>query len=151
MADDILLLLLIEQQQRRFEAEPRVERLFRDRLNPLEVFRPEQVRRKFRFWPNQIRDILEMVRDEFEPQTARSHAVPALIKLCCALRFYASGSYLDVVGDVMGLSETTVCRVVRDVTAALLRLQPQHLHWPGNEERWQIQIGFRAIAGEWAS
>ena len=51
----------------------------------------------------------------------------------------------------MGLSEATVCRVVRDVTAALLRLQPQHLHWPGNEERWQIQIGFRAIAGEWAS
>ena len=148
MADDILLLLPIQQQQRRVEAAPRVERLFRDRLNPLEVFRSEQVRRKFRFWPNQIRDILDMVPDEIEPESARSHAVLALIKLSCALHFCASGSYLDVFGDVMGLSEATVCRVVRDVTAALLRLQPQHLHWPINKERRQIQIGLRAIAGE---
>ena len=78
-----LLLLSIQRQQRRVEAEPSVGRLFRDRLNPLEVFRPEQVRRKLRFWPNQIRDILDKMHDEIKPETARSQAVPAMIKLCC--------------------------------------------------------------------
>ena len=149
MADDFLLLLPIQRQQRWVEVEPRVERLFLDHLNPLEVFRPEQVRRKFCFCPNQIHDILDMICDEIKPETARSDAVPTIIKLCSALQFYASCSYLDV-GDVMGLSEATIGRVVRDVTAELLRLQP-HLHWPGNEEHRQIQTGFRAIASEWAT
>ena len=128
--------------------EPRIERLFRDCLNPLEVYRPEQVRRKFCFWLNQNRDILDTIREAIKPETARSHAVPGIIKLCCALCFYTSCSYLDMVGDMMGQSEAIVYRVVQDVKEALLGLQPQHLHWPGNGEHRQIQTAFRAITSE---
>ena len=148
MADDVGLLFIAVREARAIEEVPRVPRVFRDRLNPLEVFRPAQVRKKFRFWPHQILEILDEIRDDIEPDTQRSHAIPALTKLCATLRFFACGTYLDVVGDVMGLSDATVCRIVHDVTRALLRRRRHHLTWPANESLAEIKSSFMDIAGK---
>jgi hypothetical protein len=87
----------------------RVPRLFRDRTDPLQIFRPDQIRKKYRFWPHQIIQLENLLHDDIAPLSERSHAIPAIVKLCAALRFYACGTYLDVVGDVMGISESSVC------------------------------------------
>ena len=148
MADDVGLLFLAVREARAIEEMPRVPRVFRDRLNPLEVFRSAQFRKKFRFWPHQILEILDEIRDDIEPDTQRSHAITALIKLCATLRFFACGTYLDVVGDVMGLSDATVRRIVHDVTRALLRRRRHHLTRPANESLAEIKSSFMDIAGK---
>ena len=151
MADDIALLAPIRRngrRDRRREEAPRLPRVFRDRLNPLEALRPEKVRRKFRFWPWQIIQILTWLGPELEPTTDRSKSVPALVKLCTTLRFYACGAYFDVVGDTMGLSEATVCVVVHEVTRALLRLIRRFVVWPAVEQYPAIKRAFHAVAGK---
>ena len=148
MADDPALFLPLPRAIRRPEVHPRAPRLFRERVNPLDVFRPEQVRRKFRLWPAQVRELVNLIGDELEPVTQRSHAIPATIKVCAALRFYASGSYLDVVGDVMGLSEPSLCVIVRDVTQSLLTRRQRFIQWPQAQDRPRIMREFGDIAGK---
>ncbi|XP_061195355.1 putative nuclease HARBI1 [Saccostrea echinata] len=51
-----------------------------------------------------------------------------------ALRFYASGSFLEVIGDTMGVDKGTVSRAVNDVTNALIAKKDQFLKWPNQED-----------------
>ena len=41
------------------------------------------------------------------------------LQVCLTLRYYATGSYMQVVGDLIGVHETTACRTTLRVTNAL--------------------------------
>ena len=51
-----------------------------------------------------------------------------------ALRFYASGSFLQVVGDTVGVDKSTVSRVVTNVSLALVAKQQQFIKWPRDQQ-----------------
>ena len=51
-----------------------------------------------------------------------------------ALRFYASGSFLQGIGDTLGLSKSAVSRIVTNVSSALARKQKDFIKWPTTEE-----------------
>ena len=53
--------------------------------------------------------------------TVMSHAIPTHTLVMVALRFYATGSFQSVVGDVTGLRQSSVCRLIDKVTTALYR------------------------------
>ncbi|XP_071947388.1 putative nuclease HARBI1 [Antedon mediterranea] len=53
--------------------------------------------------------------------TNRNNAVPPVLQVCTALRFYASGSMHNISGDLSGIHESTACRIVRQVSLALQR------------------------------
>jgi hypothetical protein len=44
--------------------------------------------------------------------TTRSHAIPVDMQLTIAVKFYATGSFLQVIGDTFGYNKSTVLRVV---------------------------------------
>lgn len=56
-----------------------------------------------------------------------------------ALRFFASGSFMEVIGDTMGYDKSTVSRAVENVTNALLTKKDQYLKWPTQEEIKKIK------------
>ncbi|CAG2192390.1 HARBI1 [Mytilus edulis] len=70
-----------------------------------------------------------------------------------ALRFYGSGSQLQVVGDTMGYDKSTVSRVVRDVTDALVDRKDQYIKWPTesqnniNKRAFYEKAGFPNVIG----
>ena len=68
-------------------------------------------------------------------------------QLLIALRFYACGSFQQVVGDTVGVEKSTVCRIVRRVSLALSRLLPQYCNWPTEERKNEIKAGFFQVAG----
>ncbi len=76
------------------------ERRFVDRCNPLEVFSEQEVREKFRLWPQTILALCAMFNNILGPETNRSMSLPTLLRVCCGLRLLASGGYNHIVGDL---------------------------------------------------
>ena len=135
--------------------EPR-RRYFRDHQNPMEIYSAEEFRCRFRFRKETIRDIImpQIIADLTNP-TRRNHALTPIQQLCCALRFYASGSYQRVVGDSLGLHNSTVSKVIRRVSIVIIRrLKNEFLRFPDDaDELLQIsnqffeKCGFPGVVG----
>ena len=69
-------------------------------------------------------------------------------QICCALRFYATGSLISVLGDASGLSKASVSRLITSVTEAICTLAEQYIQFPTTEQnmRKESQL-FHAMAG----
>ena len=62
--------------------------------------------------------------DELKPQE----------QVLVALRFFASGSFLEVVGDTVGgIPKCTISRIVSRVSTALVRKQHEFIRWPSTD------------------
>jgi len=55
-------------------------------------------------------------------------------QLLIALRFYATGSFQLVVGDLFAVDKATVCRTVHRVTEAIASLRQQYVKFPATEQ-----------------
>ena len=76
-----------------------------------------------RFGRESILFITNLVARDISRNTRRNHALHPLHQVLIALRFYASGSFLQVIGDTFGIDKSTVSRVINDVTRALISKQ----------------------------
>lgn len=79
----------------------RRERVFRDRNNPLDYMDDVDIIDKFRLPRFLILDLCGELRVHLEHLTGRSHAIPPSLQVMVALRFYASGNFQTVDGDVL--------------------------------------------------
>lgn len=60
-----------------------------------------------------------------------------------ALRFFASGLHLQVIGDTMGHDKSTVSRVIRQVTDALVLMKDTFIKWAQTPEKLNsVKNGF---------
>ena len=142
-------LIAIGRQRRRAEVVPRRQRLFEDRRNPMLIYDARKIRKKFRLFPNHIHELYDMIRYDIDPITARSHAIPGMIKLLTTLRFYATGTFNDTIGELSGISESSALRCVDQVTDAILRKRRDFIRWPQTEDEFrQIKSDFYDLAGE---
>lgn len=77
----------------------------------------------------------------------RNCSLSPLLQLLLTLRFYATGSFLLVAGDIIHVSKATSCRVVKRVTRALASLSPRFINMPQTaEEIESAKIKFYMIA-----
>ncbi|XP_041346973.1 putative nuclease HARBI1 [Gigantopelta aegis] len=125
----------------------RRERVFRDRDNPFDRLSDECFRMRFRLSKNTVRVVTDMVREDIEQPTRRNHAVPCELQVLLALRFYATGGFQLTMADLHGLSQTTVCTVLKRVTNAIARLRPRYISFSNNEEMNDLKERFFNIAG----
>ena len=96
----------------------RRERVYRDRANPLDI--PDhQLLSKYRFPRAEIMNIINLLEGPLERATKRGNPIPAHTQVLVALRFYASGSFQNVVGDVVGISQPSASRAINLVTNLL--------------------------------
>lgn len=102
-------------------AQLRRERTFRDRKNPFDTLPDRVFRNRFRFPKVAIIELAEILHDDLVHRTKRSNALQVTELLLVALRFYATGTFYTEIGDRNNINKSTVCRVVRDVTNAIVR------------------------------
>ena len=88
------------------------------------------------------------IREDIDPVTSRSQAFPGMVRLLTALRFFATGSFLDAVGELTGASEATCHRFVDLVVAALLRKTNRFIKWPTREQFAEMRKEWYDLAGE---
>jgi len=94
----------------------------------------EECRRRYRFTPDNIDRLLELIGHRLQRQTRRNHALTPQQCLCLALRFYATGAFLQ--------------RVVTLVTDWLFDLKDHVIRFPTIDRHKQLtKDGFHVIAG----
>lgn len=64
----------------------------------------------------------------------RNHGIAPIHQLLLTLRFYALGTMLISVADFIGVSKTSACRIVNDVSAAIARLYNKYVYMQNNTE-----------------
>jgi len=74
--------------------------------------------------------LMNHIEADMQRLTRRSFALTPATQLLAVLRFYATGSFLEVIGDGHGLSKASVSRSVQAVTTALLCHIPDHIQFP---------------------
>ena len=128
---------------------PRKRRIYRRQLDPLESYTDCELRSRYRFGRRVINYIVELVAAEITPNTNRNHAVSAEMQVLVTLRFLASGSFLQVIGDTfLGFDKSTVSRVVRRVTQALAAKLGDFIRFPSTRaERDEIKQGLFRVGG----
>lgn len=104
-----------------------------DRFNPLEAYDEDKFFKRYRFSKASFTYICDYFRDDLSRVTFRSSALTVEIMMCIALRFYATGSFLEVIGDTLNVGKATVSRVVTEVTNAIVRHMGKFIAMPDNE------------------
>ena len=72
----------------------------------------EELRARYRFGRQSILYITNLLARDLRRSTARNHALTPLHQVLIALRFFTSGSFLQVIGDTVGVDKSTVSRAV---------------------------------------
>ena len=101
MADLLFCDLRRRRRQRRFRTGTKCEIDFTD----------IELRAHYRFRRESIVFITNLVAGDISRNTQRNHALPLLHQVLIALRFYASISFLQVIGDTFDVDKSTVSNV----------------------------------------
>uniref|UniRef100_A0A8C1LTJ8 DDE Tnp4 domain-containing protein n=1 Tax=Cyprinus carpio TaxID=7962 RepID=A0A8C1LTJ8_CYPCA len=123
---------------------------------PLEQYTTEELYARFRFGnADDIKYIADLVRPKLQWRTQRSHSLSVEEHVLIGLRFYASRTFYQVVGDNIGVDKSTVSDVVKAVSIALANkffllgnmpntigvIDCTHVHIQAPHERdWDIQL-----------
>uniref|UniRef100_A0A8C5DIE3 Putative nuclease HARBI1 n=1 Tax=Gouania willdenowi TaxID=441366 RepID=A0A8C5DIE3_GOUWI len=85
---------------------------------------------------------IHLVRPELQRRTRRSHSMSVEEQVLIALRFYASGSFYQVVGDSIGVDKSTVSKVVKAESVTLASLVNQFVCFPRDDQISQTKHKF---------
>ena len=108
----------------------RRERKLRDRLNPLESYDHTEIKQLFRFESTSILQITDVLEIDLRRSTLRNKSLQPLQQVCLALRFYATGSMQLSLGAWLHVNQSTVSRVVWDVTRTICSRMRGEISFP---------------------
>ncbi|KAK9980269.1 hypothetical protein ABG768_013645 [Culter alburnus] len=109
---------------------------------PLEQYTSEELYARFRFGRDDIKYIADLVRPTPQHQTQRSHALSVEEQCFIALHFYACGTFYQVIGDNIGVRNSTVSNVVKAMSVALGSLIKQFVSFPKDDQTAQTKHKF---------
>lgn len=118
------------------------QRVHAERAKPLKQYTSEELYARFRFGRDDIKYIADLVRPTLQHQTQRSHALSVEEQCLIALRFYACGTFYQVIGDNMGVRKATVSNVVKAMSVALGSLINQFVSFPKDDQTAQTKHKF---------
>ncbi|XP_063063602.1 putative nuclease HARBI1 [Engraulis encrasicolus] len=92
--------------------------------------------------------MIQLLANDLQRPTKRSSPLPVALQVMLALRFFASGTFQMVLGGTLGVSQSSVCRVVRDVATALCGRAGMFIKFPTTAAQCiTIKQQFSDIAG----
>ena len=87
-------------------------RTFRDRQNPLDCMEETEILKKYRLSREVILFLCNRLEGRLKRPTKRSQSLSVSLQICVALRYFATGSFQSVNGDVHGISRYSVSRAI---------------------------------------
>ncbi|XP_062580326.1 putative nuclease HARBI1 [Saccostrea cucullata] len=123
-------------------------RIVHDRTNPMESLSEDEIFQRYRFRSATIFYICGLIAEGLAHQTQRSCPLPPLLQVLVALRFFATGSFYQLIGDSLSVSKSAVGRAVRAVTSLLSALTPQFIKFPSQNDFPRIRTKFYQLAGK---
>ncbi|CAC5360910.1 HARBI1 [Mytilus coruscus] len=120
-------------------------RIYREFLGA-EPYTESEFQARYRFSKESIQILTNLLNDDLKRPTHRSHAIPVETQIKIALRYYASGSFMQVIGDTFWYNISTVSRIIQAVTGAICSHGADFLRWPDETSKPAIINGFYDIA-----
>ncbi|XP_029691502.1 putative nuclease HARBI1 [Takifugu rubripes] len=97
------LVHVMQQRQRQYKP-----RQYTERPNLLLQYSDEELYSRYRFRTQDIIYLCDVLRPHLQRPTVRSHALTVEEQVLIALRFFASGSFFEVIADSIGVTKSTV-------------------------------------------
>ena len=95
-------------------------RHLRDRLNPNEDFRL-----RFRLTKDSVSDLVKILDKDLQHQTRRGLPLTPMQQVLIALKFYATGTFQRVIGNLSSVSVFAACTVIHKVSRAIAKQKGQ--------------------------
>lgn len=132
----------------------RRERVFRDRLNPLDMYNDDELFRRFRLPRRELLELVDTFAADLDYVFDRKGGLSASMQIMIALRFYATGSFQEVIADTFGVSKGTVCTVIHKVSAVLVASVDKYVKFDRQEQTeetkrkfFSMNPGFAGVIG----
>lgn len=129
------------------QRERRIPRhVLRDLHNPFEFYSDNEFRARFRFSKDSTIFICDMLRENLTRPTRRHYPVSVELQVLTALRFYATGTFQNVLGDLCFLSQPFISKCVARVSSELANHRQEYIRMPNLEEANIVFQNFYNIA-----
>ncbi|XP_064638287.1 putative nuclease HARBI1 [Lineus longissimus] len=109
---------------------------------------------RFRFTKDGFNQLMHFIGDDIpEPENNRGHPMSPRTQVLVALRYYATGSFQIVHGDLQGVSQPSASRLVKRVSGLLTRKRAEVIRFPigqeavENKRKFYEQYGFPDVLG----
>lgn len=110
----------------------------RERIDPFIYYDHSEFERRFRMSKNLVRKLFDEIDGSItlDPKVVREgFTIPGITKLLIGLRFYAVGTFSEALGDIFGVSKSTVCVTVSEVSYIIgPKLRDRYINMPNDEE-----------------
>ena len=103
-----------------------------DRFKPLEEYDDEAFRLRFRLKKDAVGDLVKILDKDLQHQTRRGLPLTPMQQVLIALRFYATGTFQRVIGDLFGVSVFAAWTVIHKVSRAIAKPKRHFLSFPQN-------------------
>nr|XP_008196223.1 PREDICTED: putative nuclease HARBI1 isoform X1 [Tribolium castaneum]XP_015837582.1 PREDICTED: putative nuclease HARBI1 isoform X1 [Tribolium castaneum]XP_015837583.1 PREDICTED: putative nuclease HARBI1 isoform X1 [Tribolium castaneum] len=123
-------------------------RFIRDRENSFEILDEHAFKKRFRLNKATVMHLVDIIGDRVALKTQRNKSLSAQTQMLIALRFYATGGFLELLGDWIHVHKSNICRVIQRVTHDIARLSPHYIKMPRmTEELMATKRKFFRICG----
>ncbi|XP_016300735.1 putative nuclease HARBI1 [Sinocyclocheilus anshuiensis] len=112
--------------------------------NDSEIQTEEKDMKRYRFSKESVMRLNQKIEPAIRHGSDRNAAIPPMLQLLTALRFYATGCFQMVDGDLFGVHKSTVSRIVGRVSQAIAALKNQYIRFAPTGE---TSAGFYRRAG----
>ena len=117
-------------------------RNLKNRTNPFEIFDEQEFKMRFRFQKQTILWLTDLIGGDLRPQTRRRQPISELNQILLTLRFLATGTFQQVIGDLFGVHKSTACVIIQRVVRKIAELKPHYIQMPTPEELQSIKLKF---------
>ena len=114
----------------------------RTRSNLSEHLEDHKFQARFRFSKNTVRSIFNMFSDDLSTYSGKVSNIPTMLQPLASLRFFATGSFQSIAGDLLHISQSLVSRIVSKVAKAIEAHHQQFIHFPTPKRRHLPSIIF---------
>ena len=113
---------------------------FLPKCDPLAIFDDHEFKRRYWMNKNTFFVLLNKLKNELKQDSNRNNPVNPQDQLLIVLRFYATGSFQIVGGDLIGVSQSTISRIVMRVSIALAKKRQQYIKFPPPSEESKVSF-----------
>ena len=133
----------------RHEREIKASRkVYRERFDPLEQLSDSELNERYRIYREGISKLSDLLADYLNSPIHGAHALHPQIQVSLALRFFASGTFLNLAGDDVRVHKSTASRTVHRVARAICHKMGHCIRFPtGENELRKVKRGFHEIGG----
>ncbi|EDW76024.1 uncharacterized protein Dwil_GK15247 [Drosophila willistoni] len=128
-----------------FKAE-RVKKRNLARFNPFTDYHEIKFRQKYRYTKENLRRIIEIIRDDMEIEPIKKNQVPTDLQILSAIRFWGGTEHPKLTAMAHGVSLQTMIKITKRVAAVLSSKASRYIRMPATlSEKERMMRSFEQI------